>query len=327
MMICKTDNCRRFSASVFSASLWLISLFPVFLFLCPHAFCATTPIAVDHRLSAIDLQKRFAVIAQAAEGKVGVTAELLETHEAISLNGQQPFPMQSVYKLPIGMFVLHQVDAGVLKLDQVIHVSTNDFIAKLQHSPLRDAHPLGADLTVSNLLQLMVSESDGTACDVLLRVLGGPATVNDYLRTLGVTNVTVATTEKEMGTNELVQYRNWATPEGFTVLLRILHEGRGLSASSQKLLLQFMTETTVGPQRIKGLLPAGTPVAHKTGTSRTVNGLTRATNDAGLVTLPDGHHLAIAVFVSDSYADDVTREAVIAGITRAAWDYYVAQTP
>jgi len=133
----------------------------------------------------------------------------------------------------------------------------------------------------------------------------------------------VATTEKEMGRDESVQYRNWSTPEGMAGLLRQLHEGREVSASSRTLLLKFLTETSVGLHRIKGLLPAGTPVAHKTGSSRTVNGLTAATNDAGIVTLPDGRHLVIVVFVSDSKADDATREAVIAKISRAAWDYFV----
>lgn len=288
-------------------------------FFCYNGFCVTRPVA--------GLQKRFAGIARDANGKVGVAVELLETKESILLNGQEKFPMQSVYKLPIGMAVLHRVDEGTLKLDQLIQVTTNDFVSKMQHSPIRDAHPLGAELSVSNLLRQMVSESDGTACDVLLRLLDGPASVNHYLRTLGVTNVVVATTEKEMGRDELVQYRNWATPEGMTELLEMLHEGRGVSAPGRQILLQFLTETSTGPQRIRGLLPAGTRVAHKTGTSRTVNKLTRATNDAGIVTLPDGRHLAIAVFVSDSVVDDITREAVIARISRAAWDYWTGEAP
>jgi len=284
------------------------------VFFCYDGFCVTNSVAV--------LQKHFESIAKDANGKVGVAVELLETKESALLNGQEKFPMQSVYKLPVGMAVLHQVDEGTLRLEQLVRVTTNDFVTKMQHSPIRDAHPLGAELSVSNLLQQMISESDGTACDVLLRLLDGPASVDHFLRKLGVSNVVVATTEKEMGQDELVQYRNWATPEGMTELLGMLHEGRGLSVPSRRMLLQFLTETSTGPQRIRGLLPAGTQVAHKTGSSRTVDKLTRATNDAGIVTLPDGRHLAIAVFVSDSLADDITREAVIARISRAAWDYW-----
>ena len=289
------------------------------VFVCYNGFCGTISVA--------DLQKRFEVIAKAANGKVGVAVELLETKKSILLNGQEQFPMQSVYKLPIGMALLHRVDEGTLKFEQLIQVTTNDFVTTMQHSPIRDAHPLGAELSVSNLLRQMVSESDGTACDVLLRLLKGPASVDHYLRKLGLTNVVVATTEKEMGQDELAQHRSWATPEGLTGLLRMLHEGRGLSVSSREMLLRFLTETSTGPRRIRGLLPAGTPVAHKTGSSRTVNRLTRATNDAGIVTLPDGRHVAIAVFVSDSEADEVTREAVIAKISRAVWDYWVEEAP
>jgi beta-lactamase class A len=59
---------------------------------------------------------------------------------------------------------------------------------------------------------------------------------------------------------------------------------------------------------------------HKTGSSGTVNGMTAATNDIGLITLPDGRRLAIAVFVTDSSAEDATRDGVIARIAKAAYD-------
>jgi beta-lactamase class A len=81
-----------------------------------------------------------------------------------------------------------------------------------------------------------------------------------------------------------------------------------------------MTESTTGPQRLKGLLPVGTNVAHKTGTSGTEKGITAATNDIGIITLPNGKHLAIAVFVSDSPADEATREGTTAKIAKAVWD-------
>jgi beta-lactamase class A len=167
----------------------------------------------------------------------------------------------------------------------------------------------------------MVADSDGTASDVLLRLAGGPRRVTEYLRSIGVNEIVVATSEKEMAKSQEVQYRNWTTPKGMLGLLRALHDGQVLSAINRALLLQFMTQSGTGPHRIKGLLPAGTIVAHKTGTSGTVDGLSRATNDVGLITLPDGRHLALAVFVSDSTADEATREGVIARTAQAAWDW------
>lgn len=274
-----------------------------------------------------DLAKSFETLAVAAKGKVGVAVELIETGESISFNGQQRFPLQSIYKLPIAMAVLHQVDERGLSLDQAIQVTTNDFVSPQQHSPIRDQSPQGTVLRLNVLLQQMVSESDGTACDVLLRLLGGPAAVGGYLGNLGLTNLTVATTEKAMGQDELVQYLNWSTPAGMVELLRALQLGQGVSASNQKLLLGWLTQTPTGPHRLKALLPPGTRVAHKTGSSRTNGNLTRATNDAGIVTLRDGRHLAIAVLVSDSTADEATREAVIARISRAAWDYWTTYSP
>ncbi len=283
-------------------------------------FCGVTTLAQS--TSTAGLRERIEQIARGAQGRAGAVVTVIETGETVALHGGERFPMQSVYKLPIGMAVLDQVDRGALKLEQKVHVSRSDFVTAGQRSPIRDQHPRGVELSLEELLRLNVSESDGTACDVLLRVVGGPPVVSRYLNNLGIQGIRIATTEKAMGRNQMVQYRNWATPEAMVALLRALHEGRGLSAASRARLLHWMTETPTSARRLKGRLPAGTIVAHKTGSSGTLNGLTRATNDVGLITLPDGRHLAIAVFVSDSRADETAREGVIAGIAHAAWEFW-----
>lgn len=266
-----------------------------------------------------ELRDRIEQIAQTAQGRVGVTATVLETGESVNLNGDQRFPMQSVYKFPIAMAVLAQVDRGKLKLDQKIRLEASDIV---RDSRILDESSQGMEFSLAKLLQSMVSESDSTACDALLRLLGKPQQVTEYLRHLGVNDIVVANTENEIqfGQNPALQYHNYATPNAAVNLLRAFHEGRGLSKSSQALLRQWMTETSTGPNRIKGLLPEGTLVAHKTGTAATVDGVTAATNDVGLVTLPNGRHLAIAVFVADSTANNRRREEVIAKVARAAWD-------
>lgn len=275
----------------------------------------------SRQASLSELRPRLQEIADTSKGRVGAAVALLETGDEVSLNADGRFPMQSVYKLPIAMAVLRLADAGSLKLDDKVRVTEDDIVPPKMHSPLRDKHPKGnVELSVMELLRLMMIESDGTACDVLLRVAGGAGRVGEYLRGLGLEEVSVATTEKEMAGAPEVQYRNWASPRGMLKLLRTLHEGRGLSAESRALLLRLMTESVTGPRRLKGMLPEGTSVAHKTGTSGTVAGLTRATNDVGIITLPDGRHLAVVVFVADSTAPAEVREGVIARIARAAWD-------
>jgi len=267
-----------------------------------------------------ELLTRLAQIASAARGKVGVAAVVLETGELASLNPQDHFPMQSVYKLPIGMAVMKQVDAGKIKLEQKVRVTKNDFSGRASHSPIRDKYPNGTELTVNELLGWMLRESDGTASDVLMKLAGGSEAIQAYLTEIGIKDMIVLDTEKAFAQDHSLQFRNWATPEAAVTLLRALHERRGLSESSQTLLLKLMTESRPGAKRLKGLLPAGTVVAHKTGTSGTEDGVTAATNDIGIITLPNGRHLAIAVFVADSPADEATREGVIAKIAKAVWD-------
>ena len=267
-----------------------------------------------------ELQKQLEEIAKAANGRVGVAAVLLETGSTVSLNARERYPMQSVYKLPIGMAVMKQVDAGKIKLDQKVGVTKDDYIGPAAHSPIRDKHPNGVELTVSELMGWMLKESDGTASDVLLRLAGGPAAIQAYLTDLKITEMIVRDTEKAFSEDQSLQFRNWAMPDAAVALLRALHESRDLSESSRTLLIKMMTESTPGAKRLKGLLPAGTNVAHKTGTSGTQNGVTAATNDIGIITLANGRHIAIAVFVADSPSDQKTREEVIAKVARAVWD-------
>ncbi len=269
-----------------------------------------------------ELQNQLEQIASTAKGKVGVAAVVLETGGTVALNAHDHFPMQSVYKLPIGMAVMKQIDAAKIKLDQKVSVTKSDFVRIGQHSPIRDQNPNGAEISVSDLLQYAISESDGTASDVLMKLAGGPGAIQAYLSELKITDMIVLNSEKEIGQDWQTQYRNWASPEAAVSLLRTLHERQGLSESSQALLLKLMIESTPGQKRLKGLLPAGPVVAHKTGTSGTQKGITAATNDIGIITLPNGKHLAIAVFVSDSPADEATREGVIAKIAKAVWEAY-----
>ncbi|MBR7722397.1 class A beta-lactamase [Hymenobacter properus] len=270
------------------------------------------------------LASQFAKLAVPAVGRVGVAATLVETGETVSLAGAERFPMQSVFKLPIALAVIHEVEQGRFRWSQPVRLMPADM--RGGHSPLHDQHPQGIELTLQELIRYMVTESDNSACDKLLSLLGGPAAVTRYLRTLGLTQVVVATTEGGMAQDELAQYRNWATPVGMNQLLVVLHKGRTLQPANRALLLGYLTSTPRGQKRLKGRLPAGTVVAHKTGASGTHDGLTRATNDVGLITLPNGRHLAMSVFIADSKASEAVREDVIAQAAQVAYRYWSNST-
>ena len=271
--------------------------------------------------SSSPLSGQFAQIAAASGGRVGVSVQLIESGERDGVNRTERFPMQSVYKLPIAMAILDQVEHKALTLGQKVHVTGQDMAPAAFHSPMRDAHPHGGiDVSVRDLVRAAIVDSDGVASDILLRLAGGGARVTAYLRGLGIRDMTVATSELAMSRDPKLQYRNDATPDAAIAVLKAVYEGRGLSASARDLLLEDMAASTPGAKRLKGQLPGGTVVAHKTGTDATRNGVTAATNDIGIITLPDGRHLAIAVFVKDSNADEPTREGTIAKIGRAAFD-------
>jgi beta-lactamase class A len=267
-----------------------------------------------------DLQSKIAEIGAESKGKLGVFALLMEEDRAVSFNGSERFAMQSVVKLPVAMAVMKQVTEGKFHIDQHIWVEKSDMVPPNQRSPLRDEFPNGTQATISRLIEAAISESDGTACDVLTRIAGGPSAVQSYISSLGISGMEMKRTHKEFVKDWNLQYENWATPEAAVELLEGLYNGEGGTQGNAELLLKPMYGTPTGPNRLKGLLPPGTTIAHKTGTGGTRNGITSATNDVGIITLPSGKHVAIAVFVGDSTADEKTRDAVIAKVAKAVWD-------
>jgi len=288
----------------------------LFIFFCYASFsCAQ---------QADSLRNLIGTIAQDAKGTVGICIMNIDTRDTISYNGRLHLPMQSVMKFPIAITVLHDIDEDRFTLDEKVHVDKSD-LKPDTYSPLRDKFPEGnIDISLRELLSYMVSLSDNNACDILLKEIGGTAHVENYIHSFGVKNIAIKASEYQMAQGWDVQYTNWTTPFEMVRLLDIANKPNFLSKESHAYLWKIMQETSTGPKQIKGLLPAGTIVAHKTGRSGTnEQGITAATNDVGIVTLLNGKQLAIAVFISNSSTDLPTREDVIARIAKAAWDYSI----
>jgi beta-lactamase class A len=267
------------------------------------------------------LTEQWRAISVEARGRVGVAAEIIESGDMAELNGAEHFPMQSVYKLPISMTVLELVDDGKLTLEKSVEVRVADMVPAEKRSPLRDQFPGGTRKTIRELIRYALVESDGTASDILLREAGGPTAVMKYLQSQGIGDLMVV--HSEMAMTWKTQYDDWCTPRAAVKLLMNLQNGIGISDASRALVLLDMQESKTGLTRILSLLPKGTVVADKTGASGMQNGSAAATNDIALVSLPDGRHVAIAIFVSDAEAADAVRDSVIAKIARSAWDEWV----
>jgi beta-lactamase class A len=265
------------------------------------------------------LRRQIRAIAGEAHGKVSVACSLPGTSLNCDLNPKARPPMQSVFKLPLALMVLHQVERGKFSLDQPVRFLPQDRILPHVYSPLQDKYTnAGVDVPLRELLRLSVSLSDNLAADILLRLVGGPEAVNTYIATLQVSGFHLQDSEAVLHREVSAQYRNWFEPAGAVQLLRRISDNSPLTSEHTDLLLGWMTPA-VPTRRLEGDLPAGTRVAHKSGTSDVDDGLAHATNDVGLIPLPDGRRIAIAVFVTDSTADEATREQVIARIARAAY--------
>ena len=287
-------------------------------------------------------------------GEIGVAAIHLESGARISYNGDRRFPMASVSKVPMAVEFLRRVDEGEIDLYEDLVIPVTDF--RPGHSPLASwSGGKPEQATVDSLFRLMIEVSDNTATDVVLRMAGGPGEVTRRLRELGVDEVDVDRSEARtfadlsgipdsVPESQLYRYRYFrtrdalpaehrqqarlrfgddprdtATPDGMADLLALIHVGEGLSLESRDYLLNSMLASRSGPRRIKGLLPRGTPVAHKTGT------IAGAINDVGIITLPDGAgHVAIAVFVYTFNRTQWRRERTIAEVSRLVYDYFSA---
>jgi len=279
-------------------------------------FLLTSPVCAQ---TALQLQVRD--IAADARGKVSVACALPGLPLNCDLDPHAHPPMQSVFKLPLAVTALYLVEEGKFSLEQKLRFLPSDRILPHTHSPLQDKYPDGnADVALRELLRLAISESDNVAADIVLRGIGGPAIVNGYMGSVGVTGFHLQDDEQALARDNALQYRNWFEPAGAVQLLRRISDDSPLTPEHTRMLLQWMQDASSGAERIKGELPVGTIVMQKTGSSGMQDRVSAATNDIGLITLPDGRRLAIAIFVTDSKADDATRDAVIARIAKAAYD-------
>jgi beta-lactamase class A len=299
------------------------------------------------------LETTFHRIVASARGKVGIALIHLESGRLITIRGDERFPMASVVKLPIALEVLAQVAEKKLSLDRSVPIAASDI---RPCCTLSRRHPNGGvSRTVRELLELALIESDNTAADALLSLVGGPQAVERRLRALGFPSINVNRSEGQLlldmagvvdapppelwtldlqrrlvdeVTREalnrgreryLADHRDTTTPYDMALFLGRLQLGDLLPAAETDLLLDLMARSKTGPRRIKGRLPAETRVAHKTGTTAVV------INDVGIITLPPdgavGGHLVVSAFAAND--SRVARmERVIAQLSAAAFEFF-----
>jgi beta-lactamase class A len=270
------------------------------------------------------LRQKIEQILSNKNAVVGVSIMGDNGRDTLSINGERHYPLQSVFKFHIALAVLSEIDKGKFSFNQKIEILKKDLLPNL-YSPIRDDYPNGATLPISKIMEYMVSKSDNVGCDVLLKLIGGPQVVEEYLNKNGFQDVSIKINEEVQQANWDLQFQNWTTPKAANELLAAFYDNKKklLSKKSYNFIWKVMRETETGKNRLKGQLPKNTIVAHKTGTSgANKEGLTAAVNDIGIVFLPNGKHFFISVFVTNSKEDADTNEKIIADIAKATWDYF-----
>lgn len=263
------------------------------------------------------------------EAIVGVAINGSQAEDSLNINGHRRFPMQSVFKFPIALAVLAEVDKHNLSLEQSVEINKSDLLPGLW-SPIRQKYPHGTTLLLSEVIRYTVALSDNVGCDLLLKLLGRPQAVENYMSNVGSEDFEVRLNEKTMQSNWDMQFLNWTTPNASNRILQTFFQNHNgvLSNTSYDFIWEIMKGTKTGKNKLRGQLPVDTVVAHKTGWSgkHKESGITAAMNDVGIVFLPNGEHFYISVFITNSTEDFQTNEKIISDISKAAWDYFLSKT-
>jgi beta-lactamase class A len=269
------------------------------------------------------------------------------------VNANMRIPLLSVVKLPVAIVVLDGVGHGRWSLDTPITLLGREMHPR---GELGDRYPRGGGpVRLYRLLDLMTTRSDNSAADALMRLVGGPLAVTAWLEQHGIRDLRVDRTERGLGNDwyglpagadtmgsaeeirelrarvpdatrdsaaqaMLLDPRDTGTAEACVHLLERLWRGNLLSATMTDTLKSILGRCKTAPHRLPGLLPKGTHVARKTGTGGTSNGVTEAINDVGVIRLPNGDDVAIAVLVGGPHGSVRRAEALIARAARSVFD-------
>jgi beta-lactamase class A len=340
----------------------LLSLFLVLLAACTTELPQSQPASGDTLANTsneapIDstLFDSLRTIESRCDCRLGVAALHIESGWRTSWQGDETFPMASVAKLPMAITFLRALDAGRFQLDSAVELTRADHQpggSRLFHRITRS----GGTVSIRDLLDAMITESDNTASDKILRLVGGPAVADSLLTALGFPEIDITSYEGELilkwaGIDPATSDSAWtrdriythiqdagkaawdsaaerlkddhkdaASPYALVSLLKELQNGAILSPISTDTLLAIMGRTVTGKARIPGRLPEGTPVAHKTGTIGSV------ANDVGIITLPEGKgHLALAVLIKGAATPQRKRDAAIADVSALIYRKVILQ--
>jgi beta-lactamase class A len=285
------------------------------------------------------------------DGRVGIAVKSIDDGWETGWRDHELYPQQSVSKLWVAITALDAVDRGKVSLDDPVTLTRADLT--LFHQPIADeVLKTGSyTTTLADLMTREITQSDNTANDRLMRAVGGPQAVRGMIERKNLGAIRFANGERTMQSRiagvtwsqdysiggKFFQVRDalpmnvrqaafdryvanpydGAAPNAIVSALARLKRGELLSAKSTAYLLDIMSRTRTGPNRLRGGLQPGWTLNHKTGTGQELGGAQAGYNDIGILTAPDGRSYAVAVMIKLTSTPLPVRMTLMNNVVRA----------
>ncbi|MCM8791487.1 MAG: class A beta-lactamase-related serine hydrolase [Candidatus Omnitrophica bacterium] len=255
------------------------------------------------------LEKKIASDIKSFDGEVSLVIKDLATGLEISFDKDKAIQSASLVKVPIMAAVFYAESEGRLKLDEkMTHIRAQT----VPGSGVLKSEKPGKSYTIKELMDLMISESDNTAANMLMEKLG-----MDYLdksfKRMGLKNTNISRVMMDFKSRKM-GVENYTTASDMAYLLEKIYRGKLINPLVSKECLTILARQKV-KDRIPKKLPPGTVVAHKTGLERGV------CHDAGIVYTKKGNFLIVALTRHKSKTSKDAK-AFIAGISLDVYNWY-----
>ena len=204
-----------------------------------------------------ELENRIDSLLNGKKATVGI-AVWTDKGDMLRYNDHVHFPLLSVFKFHVALAVLDKMDKQSISLDSIVSIKASQMPPNTLQQPLRKKFPdQDFTITLRELMQYSISQSDNNACDILIEYAGGIKHINDYIHRLSIDSFNLSETEDGMHSSFEAVYRNRSTPSAMVRLLRTADEKRVvLQQGAERLLWQTMIDTETGANKLKGMLPA-----------------------------------------------------------------------
>ena len=227
-------------------------------------------------------------------GRLGVHILDTQSGRRIGYDDDARYAMASTFKLMLAAALLWQVDKNAFTLDYELPISRDDLLST---SPEVEAKlKAGAtSMTVRDLCAAIVVSSDNAAANILLKGIGGPAGFTTFMRSIGDEKTRLDRNEPDLNSNLPGDPRDTTTPRAMVdSMLRVFTQDV-ITVRSRALLIDWMSGSRTGLERVRAGIPKSWQVGDKTGT-----GMSGAVNDLVIAWPPERRPILVAVYMSES---------------------------